>query len=155
MSEALYLNDPDQNGIEIYADRPRDTWRRDESGEYIMSTDPVDVDGLLAVSEGAEWRGLPPATQIGHVHFHVGDLREAERFYCQILGFEITAHYGGAALFVSAGGYHHHIGLNTWAGVGAPRRRRTRSGCVISRRCCRTLRPRGRGKPVGECQSGL
>lgn len=143
VSEALYLNDPDQNGIEIYADRPRDTWRRDESGEYIMSTDPVDVDGLLAISEGAEWRGLPPATRIGHVHFHVGDLREAERFYCQILGFEITAHYGGAALFVSAGGYHHHIGLNTWAGVGAPRRRRTRSGCVISRRCCRTLRPWG------------
>ncbi|MEC0330211.1 VOC family protein [Paenibacillus macerans] len=120
VSEALYLNDPDQNGIEIYADRPRDTWRRNESGEYIMSTDPVDVDGLLTVSEGAEWRGLPPATLIGHVHFHVGDLREAERFYCQILGFEITAHYGGAALFVSAGGYHHHIGLNTWAGVGAP-----------------------------------
>ncbi|WP_433944179.1 VOC family protein [Paenibacillus sp. SN-8-1] len=120
VSEALYINDPDNNGIEIYADRPRETWQRDEQGHYVMTTDPVDIDGLLAASEGMEWTGLPVGTRIGHVHFHVSDLKKAEEFYCQVLGFDIVANYGGSALFVSAGGYHHHIGLNTWAGVGAP-----------------------------------
>lgn len=120
VSEALYLSDPDGNGIEIYADRPRDTWKRDAQGEYIMTTDPVDIDGLLSVSEGGQWNGLPSGTRIGHVHFHVGDLIQAKAFYCGVLGFEVVAHYGGEALFISAGGYHHHIGLNTWAGKGAP-----------------------------------
>lgn len=120
VSEALYLNDPDQNGIEIYVDRPRDSWQRNEQGEYIMTTDPVDIDGLLVASEGAEWTGLEAGTVIGHVHFHVGDLVLAQKFYCEVLGFDLTAHYGNAALFISAGGYHHHIGLNVWAGVGAP-----------------------------------
>lgn len=120
VSEALYISDPDNNGIEIYVDRPRDTWRRDAKGEIIMATDPVDVEGLLAASEGKEWNGLPEGTVIGHVHFHVSNLQEAKQFYCDILGFELTAHYGGAALFISAGGYHHHIGLNVWAGVGVP-----------------------------------
>ncbi|WP_334071168.1 MULTISPECIES: VOC family protein [Paenibacillus] len=120
VSEALYLNDPDGNGIEIYSDRPRETWQRNERGEYVMTTDPVDVDGLLSASEGAIWEGLPDKTKIGHVHFHVGNLPTAKHFYCDILGFEITAHYGSSALFVSAGGYHHHIGLNLWAGAGAP-----------------------------------
>ncbi|MNO32818.1 Catechol-2,3-dioxygenase [compost metagenome] len=120
VSEALYLNDPDQNGIEIYADRPRDTWQKNASGEVKMTTDPVDVENLLNLSEQAEWNGLPEGTRMGHVHFHVGDLTQAEQFYCGILGFEVTAHYGAAALFVSAGGYHHHIGLNLWAGKGAP-----------------------------------
>lgn len=120
VSEALYLNDPDNNGIEIYADRPRDTWQRSANGEYVMTTDPVDIDGLLQISEQAHWQGLPAGTVIGHVHFHVGNLQQAKRFYCDVLGFEVTAHYGSAALFISAGGYHHHIGLNTWAGVGAP-----------------------------------
>ncbi|USB32679.1 VOC family protein [Paenibacillus sp. YPG26] len=120
VSEALYINDPDNNGIEIYADRPRETWQRDEQGHYVMSTDQVDIEGLLAASEGLEWAGLPLGTQIGHVHFHVSDLKKAEEFYTQVLGFDIVATYGQAALFISAGGYHHHIGLNTWAGVGAP-----------------------------------
>ncbi|MNW43273.1 Catechol-2,3-dioxygenase [compost metagenome] len=120
VSEALYLNDPDQNGIEIYADRPRDTWQKNASGEVKMTTDPVDVENLLNLSEQAEWNGLPEGTRMGHVHLHVGDLTQAEQFYCGILGFEVTAHYGAAALFVSAGGYHHHIGLNLWAGKGAP-----------------------------------
>ena len=120
VSEALYINDPDNNGIEIYADRPKDSWKRDAAGEYIMTTDPVDVDGLLAISEGKSWSGLAEGAIIGHVHFHVSDLQKAEEFYCGILGFDVTAHYGGMALFISAGGYHHHIGLNTWAGVGAP-----------------------------------
>ncbi|WP_018753931.1 VOC family protein [Paenibacillus sanguinis] len=120
VSEALYLNDPDGNGIEIYADRPRETWQKDSSGGYIMTTDPVDVDSLLTISESAAWNGLPAGTRIGHVHFHVGDLLQAEQFYTRVLGFEVTAHYGKSALFVSAGGYHHHIGLNLWAGAGAP-----------------------------------
>lgn len=120
VSEALYLNDPDGNGIEVYADRPRDTWQKNEQGEILMTTDPVDIDGLLAVSEGAEWNGLPPETKIGHVHFHVGDLQAAKHFYCDVLGFDVIARYGSAALFISAGGYHHHIGLNLWAGAGAP-----------------------------------
>ena len=120
VSEALYFNDLDGNGIEIYADRPRESWQKDSSGEYIMTTDPVDVDSLLTASEAAEWNGLPAGTRIGHVHFHVGDLQKAEQFYTQVLGFEVTSHYGKAALFIAAGGYHHHIGLNVWAGAGAP-----------------------------------
>lgn len=128
VSEALYINDPDGNGIEIYADRPKDTWKRDANGEYVMTTDPVDVEGLLALSQGKEWHGLPEGTVIGHVHFHVSDLNKARAFYCDVLGFELTAHYGGAALFISAGGYHHHIGLNVWAGVGVPNTPRNVAG---------------------------
>ncbi|OKP95502.1 VOC family protein [Paenibacillus sp. P46E] len=120
VSEALYIQDPDNNGIEIYRDRPRDTWKYEANGNVVMTTDPVDVDGLLAASEGLAWTGLPAGTIIGHVHFHVGDLGEAKRFYVDTLGFEQTAAYGDAAMFISAGGYHHHMGLNVWAGQGAP-----------------------------------
>ncbi|WP_405111680.1 VOC family protein [Paenibacillus sp. FSL K6-1217] len=120
VSEALYIEDPDHNGIELYRDRPRDTWKYEATGNVVMTTDPVDVDGLLAASEGMSWTGLPAGTVIGHVHFHVGDLAEAKKFYVDALGFAVTAHYGDAALFISAGGYHHHMGLNTWAGQGAP-----------------------------------
>lgn len=120
VSEALYIQDPDNNGIELYRDRPKDTWRKDSAGNYVMTTDPVDVEGLIAASEGLVWKGLPVGTVIGHVHFHVGDLDKAKEFYVDVLGFELTAHYGDAAMFISAGGYHHHIGLNTWAGQGAP-----------------------------------
>ena len=120
VSEALYIQDPDNNGIEIYRDRPRDTWQHDGNGDVVMTTDPVDVDGLLAASEGLEWTGLPAGTVIGHVHFHVGDLVEAAKFYVDALGFVPTTQYGDSALFISAGGYHHHMGLNIWAGQGAP-----------------------------------
>jgi len=78
------------------------------------------VDGLLSASEGLEWKGLPAGTVIGHVHFHVGDLGKAKEFYMNVLGFDLVANYGNAAMFISAGGYHHHIGLNIWAGQGAP-----------------------------------
>lgn len=128
VSEALYISDPDHNGIEIYTDRPRSTWQRNGNGEIVMGTGPVDVESLLAASEGLEWTGLPPETVIGHVHFHVSDLQEAKRFYSDILGFELTAHYGRAALFLSAGGYHHHIGLNVWAGEGVPNTPRSAAG---------------------------
>ncbi|MEK3877127.1 VOC family protein [Paenibacillus sp. FSL M7-0420] len=120
VSEALYIEDPDHNGIELYRDRPRDTWKYEATGNVAMTTDPVDVDGLLAASEGLSWTGLPAGTVMGHVHFHVGDLAEAKKFYVDALGFAVTAHYGDAAMFISAGGYHHHMGLNTWAGKGAP-----------------------------------
>lgn len=120
VSEALYIEDPDHNGIEMYRDRPRDTWTRDASGEYRMAVDPLDGQGLLEEAGDEDWSGLPAGTKIGHVHLHVADLEKTKEFYCHILGFDLTAHYGDSALFVSAGGYHHHIGLNTWAGVGAP-----------------------------------
>ncbi|MCZ8519783.1 MULTISPECIES: VOC family protein [Paenibacillus] len=120
VSEALYVTDPDLNGIEIYADRPREGWRRDALGHYIMSTDPVDAEGLLREAAGHSWSGLPAGTVTGHIHLHVSDLGRAEKFYTELLGFDKTAGDSQSVLFVSAGGYHHHIGLNTWAGQGAP-----------------------------------
>ncbi|QIN81559.1 glyoxalase [Rubrobacter tropicus] len=120
VSEALYLDDPDGNGIEIYRDRPRDTWRWREN-LVEMDTRRLDLGGLLKEpGAGEPWEGLPAGASIGHVHLHVRDLAEAERFYHGVLGFDVVARYGGQALFVSAGGYHHHVGLNTWAGAGAP-----------------------------------
>ncbi|WP_068504478.1 VOC family protein [Paenibacillus kribbensis] len=120
VSEALYIHDPDNNGIEIYADRPRDQWKKDTNGFYIMGTDPVDAEDLVAISENIPWQGLPQGTVIGHVHFHVSNLLKAQQFYCDVLGFDITSRYGSSAMFISAGGYHHHMGLNIWAGEGAP-----------------------------------
>jgi catechol 2,3-dioxygenase len=118
VSEALYLHDPDGLGIEVYADRPRTEWRS-RGGQWIMATEPLDVDGLLAESGGEPYTGLPTGTVVGHVHLHVGDLGEAARFYNETLGFdEVVRDYPGA-LFFSAGGYHHHVGTNVWAS-GAP-----------------------------------
>ncbi|MEY8744178.1 VOC family protein [Paenibacillus tundrae] len=121
VSEALYISDPDLNGIEIYADRPRDTWQRDADNNYIMGTNPVDVQSLFDLSANETWEGLPVGTVIGHVHFHVRSLEESRRFYHGVLGFDIVGNFVNmSALFISAGGYHHHIGLNIWAGSGAP-----------------------------------
>jgi catechol 2,3-dioxygenase len=119
VSEALYLADEDGNGIEIYRDRPRAEWPF-VNGQLQMGADPVDFDALLAESGATGGGGLARGTMIGHVHLHVSRLDEAMRFYVDILGFELMQRYGPSACFVSAGGYHHHIGLNTWAGVGAP-----------------------------------
>lgn len=121
VSEALYLDDPDGNGIELYCDRDREAWPH-HNEKLQLVTDPLDFDGLLAELEadGRPWQGLPPQTRVGHVHLHVADLAQAEAFYCDLLGFDRIARYGSQALFVSAGGYHHHLGLNTWAGQGAP-----------------------------------
>jgi len=119
VSEALYLADPDGNGIEIYRDRPRAEWPLID-GQLQMGADPVDVESLLADGSAGDGRGLAPGTVIGHVHLHVARLDAAHHFYVEVLGFDLMQRYGPSALFVSAGGYHHHIGLNTWAGVGAP-----------------------------------
>ncbi len=121
VSEAIYLYDPDGHGIEIYADRPRSTWTRE--GERIaIDTLPLDVDDLIGSlhdePQGA-FDGLPGGTTMGHVHLHVRDVAEADAFYGGVLGFDVTAHYGTAATFLSAGGYHHHLGANVWAGRGA------------------------------------
>lgn len=121
VSEALYLDDPAGNGIEIYADRPRDRWPRDNGG-IRMATDPLDVEGLVGeLRPGDEsWTGLAEGTTLGHVHLHVADLPSAVEFYHGVLGLDLITRFGSQAAFLSAGGYHHHLGLNTWAGVGAP-----------------------------------
>ncbi len=120
VSEALYLSDPEGNGIEIYRDRPSEEWPR-SNGQLAMFTEPLDLDALLGQAAATpESPTLPSGTTIGHVHLHVRDLAEAERFYVGVLGFETMQRYGPSALFVSAGGYHHRVGLNTWQGEGAP-----------------------------------
>lgn len=118
VSEALYLGDPDGNGLEIYRDRSPETWRWN-NGQVRMTTERLDAAGILRELPQTAARELPAATTIGHVHLQVADLAAAERFYHQLLGFDITAGFPGA-LFVSAGGYHHHLGLNTWESLAAP-----------------------------------
>jgi catechol 2,3-dioxygenase len=119
VSEALYLWDPDGLGIEVYADRPRDTWQR-RDGELVMTTDPLDVNAVVAAGGGLKWNGLPPDTTMGHVHLHVGDLTDAENFYSRGVGLDKTVWSYPGALFLSAGGYHHHLGTNTWSPGPAP-----------------------------------
>ncbi len=118
VSEALYLQDPDNLGIEVCADRPRSTWRR-RNAELVMATDPVDVRALIAAAGTEPWTGLPSGTTIGHVHLHVGDLDQAARFYSEAVGFDRMVWSYPSALFMAAGGYHHHLGANTWAGPDA------------------------------------
>lgn len=120
VSEALYLTDPDGNGLELYVDRPRDQWRMVD-GQITMGTEPLDVDDLLSdTDDDVPWTGVDPRTDIGHVHLSVSDLARAEAFYGKLLGLDVTQRSFPGALFLSAGGYHHHLGLNVWAGVGAP-----------------------------------
>ena len=119
VSEAIYLTDPDGLGIEVYADRPRAAWRSDSTRQLFMTTAPLDVRSLVAASGGGAWTGMPPGTTIGHVHLHVGDLGAAEAFYHRALGFDKVVWTYPGALFLSAGGYHHHLGTNTWS-AGPP-----------------------------------
>ncbi|HET6645492.1 MAG TPA: VOC family protein [Fimbriimonadales bacterium] len=119
VSEAIYLADPDGNGIELYSDRPRRKWTF-EGSEVVMTTDPLDTESLLAEAAGGEWTGISEATKMGHIHLKVRDVVEAERFYRELLGFNLMARYGRQAAFVSAGGYHHHLAFNTWQSLGAP-----------------------------------
>jgi catechol 2,3-dioxygenase len=121
VSEALYLSDPEGNGIEIYRDRPREQWERIGS-EIRMATMPLDLQDLIAAlgSTDKPDRGMPHGTRLGHVHLNVASLSASEAFYGGTVGFDVTARGYPGALFMSAGGYHHHIGLNTWAGEAAP-----------------------------------
>jgi len=121
VSESLYLADPEGNGIELYRDRPRPTWVW-EAGEVRMTVDPLDVEALLqeAAASNTAWTGMPAGTVIGHVHLRVAHIAPTERFYCDLLGFDLTARFGAKASFASFGGYHHHVAFNTWSGVGAP-----------------------------------
>jgi catechol 2,3-dioxygenase len=122
VSEALYLSDPDGNGIEIYRDRPRSEWRY-ANGQLEMSTLPLDLRSVLGELSGASSIEplAPSGTRIGHVHLQVSDLDSSEAFYSGVLGFDVTVRGYPGALFVSAGGYHHHLGLNTWHSRGATR----------------------------------
>ena len=114
VSEAFYLQDPDNLGIEVYADRPRNTWKR-VGRELMMATDPIDIGELRASADGP-WTGMPAGTMIGHVHLHVGDIAAASSFFSDAIGFDRMVWNYPRALFLAAGGYHHHLGTNTWAG---------------------------------------
>jgi catechol 2,3-dioxygenase len=121
VSEALYLSDPEGNGIELYRDRPRDEWRY-AGDELEMATLPLDLEDLLAEpTDGSDASVMPDGTVLGHVHLQVSDLPSARAFWVDALGLDVTVQSYPGALFTSAGGYHHHVGLNTWAGVGVPR----------------------------------
>ena len=115
VSEALYLADSEGNGIELYADRPRDTWKS-SSGSVKMVSEPLDIDDLLRELKSVNdpWNGVHPDTKIGHIHLQVSDLTKADKFYHETLGFDVTQRSYPGALFLSAGGYHHHIGVNVW-----------------------------------------
>jgi catechol 2,3-dioxygenase len=114
VSEALYLTDPDGLGIEVYADRPRSLWQHHDRQLY-MTTERLDIRSLLAAGGERAWTGMPSGTTMGHVHLHVGDLDLAEAFYHRALGFDKVVWSYPGALFLSAGGYHHHLGNNTWS----------------------------------------
>ena len=118
VSEALYLTDPDGLGIEVYADRPRSSWRI-AGGALAMAVDPLDLDDLVRAADGQSWTGAPPGTCMGHVHLYVGDLEGAAAFYHAGLGLDRIVLNLPGALFLSAGEYHHHLGTNIWA-AGAP-----------------------------------
>ena len=118
VSEALYLNDPDGNGIEIYSDRDPSIWRW-EGTEVAMTTIPLDMKNLqTSIIPGKLWEGMPEETVMGHIHLHVSELEKTEEFYVKGLGFDVVNQYGGQALFLSSGKYHHHIGVNVWNGIG-------------------------------------
>lgn len=120
VSEAIYLHDPDRHGIEIYRDRPRSDWY-DRDGNFLIDTHRLDIEGImaeLAVAPGP-WQGLHPDTDMGHIHLRVAELKKTGDFYLNVLGLGLMSDLG-SALFISAGGYHHHIGMNVWAGVGVP-----------------------------------
>ena len=129
VSEAIYLTDPEGNGIEIYSDRPNNEWQW--NGDRVaMSTDPLDVGNLLDVikKEGGEWTVAPQNTVVGHVHLRVGNAQEAETFWHNELGLETVQTYGDRAVFMSTGRYHHHIAANAWQSAGAGKRDMDRTG---------------------------
>lgn len=126
VSEALYLADPEGNGIELYADRPSETWKRTGLG-VDMPSDPLDIDNLIESADAQPWQGAPEGLTIGHVHLQVGAISPAEEFYAGALGLDITHRYPGAS-FYSSGGYHHHIATNIWNSRGAAVRNELTTG---------------------------
>ncbi|MCK1638146.1 VOC family protein [Bradyrhizobium sp. 157] len=128
VSESVYLDDPEGNGIEIYADRAPESWKWD-GGTVAMATDPLDIDGLLALTNPriSNYAGAPDGLRIGHMHLRVGDLEQADRFYGGAIGFDPTRKRTGAA-FLSSGRYHHHLGINVWQSAGAGRRNDAATG---------------------------
>ncbi|MDX3805344.1 VOC family protein [Bosea thiooxidans] len=118
VSEALYLSDPEGNGIEIYRDRTRPEWPRRPDGGIAMATERLDLDRLLSEADGGTYVGMPEGTGMGHVHLRVGDTAAAEAFYRDLLGFDLMVRYPGAS-FLASGGYHHHIAGNIWGSRGA------------------------------------
>jgi len=119
VSEALYLTDPEGNGVEIYCDRPREAWPIDDQGRVEMDTLPLDLGDLAATATGTN--AAPSGTDLGHVHLEATDLGAAREFYADALGLNRRQRMGASALFLAAGDYHHHVGLNTWNGRSAPR----------------------------------
>lgn len=121
VSESIYLTDPEGNGIELYWDRQPELWPRAADGSLQLITNTLDLEQLLA--EDLAYTSRPhvdPHTRMGHIHLNVGEIPASEKFYVEMLGFDVIQRFGKTALFISAGGYHHHIGLNTWQGTGAP-----------------------------------
>jgi catechol 2,3-dioxygenase len=127
VSEALYLSDPEGNGIEIYRDRQRAEWPRRPDGGIAMATDRLDLDRLLKEARGEAYAGMPSGTAMGHIHLRVGDTAEAEAFYHGLIGFDVMVHYPGAS-FLASGGYHHHIAGNIWGSRGAGARKSGEAG---------------------------
>lgn len=121
VSEAIYLPDPDGNGIEVYHDRSTDEWY-DAGGDLVLTTRPLNLDNLLSEipQQEDDWDGMPAGTDLGHIHLHVADLEATRQFYVDLMGMDLVAEYGDSALFFSWNGYHHHIGANTWNGTNAP-----------------------------------
>jgi catechol 2,3-dioxygenase len=130
VSEAIYLDDPEGNGVEVYSDRPREQWRRDGKS-ILQKTDPLDIDAIVREIDPATatYPGAPEGLRIGHVHLRVGDIARAEAFYSGALGLDITRRRAGAS-FLSSGGYHHHVAVNIWHSDGAGMRNGKRAGLV-------------------------
>jgi catechol 2,3-dioxygenase len=128
VSEAIYLDDPEGNGIEVYSDRPQEKWRRDGQAIF-QKTDPLDIDAIVREIDPstATYLSAPEGLRIGHIHLRVGSVAKAEEFYCGAIGLDVTRRRTGAT-FISSGGYHHHVGANVWHSDGASRRDPDRAG---------------------------
>ena len=129
VSEALYLADQDRNGIELYVDKPRETWPY-INDSLVMSSEPLNYRALIEAAGDAAWRGIHPTTDNGHIHLQVSDLAQSERFYHELVGLDVTLRNYPGALFLSAGGYHHHLGMNIWNSRGGRPSSPDRAGLI-------------------------
>ncbi len=117
-SNALYLSDPEGNGVEVYYDRPREQWQYDANGTIMLVTQQLDLKALLGEADNSTFIMIDPATDMGHIHLRASETASAKKFYLELLGFDLQFEMPNSALFMSAGGYHHHVGLNTWQSKG-------------------------------------